>query len=724
MPRKTEESGGIVKTSRRRFLMAMTAIGGGVALGGVRKAFAGREFPGWPESYGMLIDLSECVGCRRCEKACNEYNRLPAPEKPFDDVSVFDEHRRPTAGAYTVVNRYVDPEFGDILSYRKIQCNHCNEPACATACPAHAYSKTREGAVVYNENVCFGCRYCMVACPFRVPAFDYDSAFEPRIVKCDFCHDRLVKGEQTACAEACPNGAITFGKRSDLLLLAKDRIKKNPDKYVNHVFGENEAGGTAWLYISRIPFEELGFPVGLPKKPMIEYTKGYLASVPLVLTIWPALFGMCYAALRQRGTAAGGGSVTAPEAEYGPSPGYASFGQWFMGKLLMGRTWTEYARSLVTPFNVIAAVILAAGFYVVATRFAFGLGAVTHSSDDDPWGLLLGLGLFGGVPLSATGFVISTAYYIFGYRAFHPLVRLSVLTGLLGYLFAVIYLLIDLGRPWRIYFPMFVSFGPASVLFLVAWHVALYTTVQMVEFSPTVLEWIKSRRVRRWAMKITVAMTIAGIILSTLHQSALGALFLLTPEKLHPLWYSTYLPVFFLCSSVYAALAFVIVISALVGRYMRDKCGPEYLGALDGLTLGLGQGAAITMYVYFALKVIGVAHDNHFDLLLTPYGVWFLIEIAGFVLAPAILFTLGVKAASPLIVRLAAVFAVAGALVNRLNVSMIAFNWDMPGHLENIVPPWPEVTIALALSVTHIFVFRWIVNRMPVAREEKGYDGA
>src|SRR5512140_22285 len=256
------------------------------------------------------------------------------------------------------------------------------------------------------------------------------------------------------------------------------------------------------------------------------------------------------------------------------------FRTWFMGKLLMGMTWPEYIQSLLTPFNLVAALILSVGLPVLALRFYYGLAFATHASNEYPWGLYLGWGLFGGVPLSATGFVMATAYYIFGFRRYHPLLRLGVLTGFLGYLFAVIYLLVDLGRPWRIYYPMAIGFGTQSVLFLVAWHVATYLSVQFVEFSPAILEWIKSHRVRKWAVMLTIGMTIAGIILSTLHQSALGAMYLLVPGKLHPLWYSSYLPVFFLSSSIYAALAMVIFVSTLAARFLKSRCDSEFLESL------------------------------------------------------------------------------------------------------------------------------------------------
>jgi len=286
--------------NRRAFLGTVATITGVTLVGIPGVARASADFSGWPNSYGLLTDLTACVGCRSCEKACNETNKLPAPDKPFDDSSVFDEMRRPTEKAYTVVNRYEDPKDKNKSIFRKVQCNHCKEPACLTSCPIHAYTKTPEGPVMYNPDLCFGCRYCMTACPFNIPAYDYWSALEPRIQKCTMCLPRIKEGKVTACAEACPAGALTFGKREDLLKLARKKIADNPEKYVDHIYGENEVGGTNWMYISGVPFEQVGFPTNLPKRPLIEETKGFLGAVPIVLTAWPALFGTIYAALRHR----------------------------------------------------------------------------------------------------------------------------------------------------------------------------------------------------------------------------------------------------------------------------------------------------------------------------------------------------------------------------------------------------------------------------------------
>ncbi|MGO9612382.1 MAG: 4Fe-4S dicluster domain-containing protein [Dissulfurispiraceae bacterium] len=307
--RPTEDSDGSVtqRTSdrsvsvTRRNFISMSILTGLAAIGMPVRARAMPEFEGWPKSYGMLTDLTACVGCRSCEEACNEVNHMPAPDEPFDDAAVFKERRWPSARTLTVVNRYPNVADPSKPLYRKIQCNHCLEPACATACPIHAYTKTPEGAVIYNEDLCFGCRYCVVACPFNIPGYDYESALEPKIMKCILCYGRIKEGKIPACAEACPSGALTFGRRKDLLKLARKRIMVYPDKYVEHIYGEHEVGGTSWLYISGVPFEQLDFPTNLPQKPLIELTKGYLSSVPVIFTTFPAIFGMIYAAMRNRG---------------------------------------------------------------------------------------------------------------------------------------------------------------------------------------------------------------------------------------------------------------------------------------------------------------------------------------------------------------------------------------------------------------------------------------
>lgn len=249
----------------------------------------------YPDTMGVMVDLSRCVGCRSCEAACNDEQNLPEPETSFTDASVFEQnahgHRRRTnETCYTVINKY-EPAGREHPLYRKVQCNHCQEPACLSSCFVNAYTKTPEGAVIYDPDVCVGCRTCMIACPFYVPTFKYSSAFQPRILKCIFCYDtRLKFGKQPACVEACPQEALVFGKRKDLINRGRRRIAENPDRYIDHIYGEYEAGGTSWLYLSDVPFEEAGFDMEIPHQPILDSVKYFLGIVPMVLTIWPALF--------------------------------------------------------------------------------------------------------------------------------------------------------------------------------------------------------------------------------------------------------------------------------------------------------------------------------------------------------------------------------------------------------------------------------------------------
>lgn len=278
---------------RRAFLSMLTGTGAAGAASmlapSVAKA-AGGEFPGYPDSNGVLTDVTKCIGCRRCEEACSKVNHLPAPAS-VDDASVMDTIRRPSAVAWTVVNRYGD---ADGIQYRKTQCMHCLEPACASACFVKAFTKNPDGSVTYDASLCVGCRYCMVACPFNIPGYTYNKVLAPVVQKCTMCHDRQQQGQIPGCVEVCPTGALLFGKRKDLLKIAHQRINEHPERYVDHVYGEHEMGGTAWLTISNVRFEEVGLREDLGTKAAGEYTAGILGVVPMVVGFWPVLLGGAY----------------------------------------------------------------------------------------------------------------------------------------------------------------------------------------------------------------------------------------------------------------------------------------------------------------------------------------------------------------------------------------------------------------------------------------------
>jgi len=272
----------------------------GISAAGARRAqAAGHEFPGYPDSVGVLFDAVKCVGCRSCEAACNKVNELPEPETPFDELSVLEKTRRTDAGAFTVVNKYTPPDASGPV-FRKIQCNHCLEPACASACFVKAFQKSQLGPVDYNANVCVGCRYCMIACPFESPAYEYGEVITPRVRKCTMCHPRLAEGKLPGCVEACPMEALKFGNREDLLKIARERIRAFPDRYIDHIYGEHEMGGTSWLYVSGVPFSEIGLREDIGTTPAPKLTKGALSVVPMVTGLWPMLLVGLYAVNKRK----------------------------------------------------------------------------------------------------------------------------------------------------------------------------------------------------------------------------------------------------------------------------------------------------------------------------------------------------------------------------------------------------------------------------------------
>ena len=288
-----------MRVSRRGFLGWLGAAGL-TAVGSTRGLAATRHFEGYPGSLAVLHDITLCIGCRSCEAGCNRVNQLPAPEAPFTDLSVLKKKRRTTARSYTVVNSATFSRNPKAPVFFKTQCNHCLEPACASACFVRAFTKTKFGSVTYDESVCVGCRYCMIACPFEIPTYEYNEPLSPRIMKCTLCHPRIAQGLLPGCVEACPTEALSFGKREDMLHLARERIRRYPGRYVEHIYGEHEMGGTSWLYLSGVPFRDLGMREDLGTTPAPELTSGALATVPMVVALWPVLLTGIYAISKRK----------------------------------------------------------------------------------------------------------------------------------------------------------------------------------------------------------------------------------------------------------------------------------------------------------------------------------------------------------------------------------------------------------------------------------------
>jgi Fe-S-cluster-containing dehydrogenase component len=263
--------------NRRNFFNVLGVTGVTLALGNHAQASSASDDN--VELHGILYDSTRCAGCRTCEYECAAAHGLPEPKDEVAAVRTTDET------CNTVVNTFQTSK-GEV--YVKRQCMHCNQPACGAACLTQAMHKNALGPVTWNGDKCMGCRYCMVSCPFDMPKFEYHSA-NPKIQKCDMCFDKVKAGGKPVCVENCPNDALLFGKRSDLIAEARRRIFEKPDLYYNQIYGEHDAGGTGWLYLSPVPFEELGLNTQLQKSSYPALTKGFLYSVPSVFVLLPTL---------------------------------------------------------------------------------------------------------------------------------------------------------------------------------------------------------------------------------------------------------------------------------------------------------------------------------------------------------------------------------------------------------------------------------------------------
>jgi len=248
------------------------------------------------ELLGVLVDTTLCIGCRSCERACAEINSLPIPN--LKEPKIFEKRRVTSETQYTVVNRYISRQGEEI--FVKTQCMHCNYPGCASACLVKAMHKIETGPVNWETN-CLGCRYCMVACPFDIPKFEYNSPL-PKIQKCNFCWGKRLKvGEPPACVVVCPTGAMFFGTRREVVEEAKRRIYQQPRKYYHHIYGENEVGGTSWVYLAAVPFAEIGFRTDLGTTPYPKLSKGFLTNIAVIDLVVPALLlGISYAVKRRK----------------------------------------------------------------------------------------------------------------------------------------------------------------------------------------------------------------------------------------------------------------------------------------------------------------------------------------------------------------------------------------------------------------------------------------
>lgn len=373
----------------------------------------------------------------------------------------------------------------------------------------------------------------------------------------------------------------------------------------------------------------------------------------------------------------------------------------------------------LTPFNVISIPVILTGIVLMVIRFTHGLGAVSNVTQEVPWGLWKGFNVVTGVAFAGGAYVLTFIVYILKVDKFHSIVRVTVLNGFLAYLFYTGALVLDLGKPWNIFNPVFGNnYGVSSVLFLVAWHFILYILGLLIEFSPAVAEWLGSRRAHKILSGMTLAAVIFGVTLSVLHQSGLGALFLMAKGKIHPLWYSEFIPLLFLVSSVFAGLSMIIFEGAISQRVFFRQITQKNRETRNEIVQSLSRICAFTMFIYFFLQLLVLVHGQHWNYINTPMGYWYLIEMIGFVFIPMLLFVRSFQKPSILLTRIAAIMAIVGIILNRLNVSIIAFRWDAAARY---VPSWMEIVISISIILIQIWIFRWIINRMPVFKESPSW---
>jgi Ni/Fe-hydrogenase subunit HybB-like protein len=357
--------------------------------------------------------------------------------------------------------------------------------------------------------------------------------------------------------------------------------------------------------------------------------------------------------------------------------------------------------------GAIVAALIGTGLAVIAVRFVYGNGAVTNLSNAFPWGIWIGFDVMTGVALAAGGFTVAAAVYVFHLERYRPLLRPAIVTGFLGYVLVITNLMLDLGRPYRIWHPL-VMWNPHSVMFEVAWCVMLYTLVLALEFGQIVLERWKRTTLLRITHLALPPLVVAGVILSTLHQSSLGTLFLIVPGKLHPLWYTPFLPILFFISAVAVGLAMVVVESYLSARAFRR--------ALElPLLMDLGRVTFVVLSIYLGIKVIDLVVRGAWAYALTPSleGIFFSLEVVLGILIPmALLSVNGGRSARGLVI--AAGLVVFGVVLNRLNVSIIGM---LAGSHATYVPSWMEIQVTLASIAAAILAYTWIAGHLPIFPE-------
>jgi formate dehydrogenase iron-sulfur subunit len=712
-------------------------------------------------SRSTLVDIGNCIGCRACQVACKQWNDTDGESTSLEDTLGFQNPAMLSAKTLTLITFHEmvnDKAAGGVdYAFAMRRCLHCLEPACASACPTEALFRQDDGPVTYNKDRCIGCRYCVWACPWGVPTAEWDS-LAPKISKCTHCADRCdqplpaarngvgLTGEEgkrytdsiqvPACVKACPADALKYGTRDEMLAEAKRRIAARPNKYVDHVYGEHEAGGTSVLYISAVPFEKLGFPT-LPDEPYPAKSAAALGAVPPAVILLGGVLGGIYSFFKRRTEAVAHESAGRHAVHHDFHPAFETLRE-----------------KLMTPFNWAMVALIALGVLSIVSRLFRGLGASTNLSNSYPWGLWIVFDLV-WIALAAGAFATAGIIYVFQRKDLYSLGRSAVLLGFLSYSFVTVTLIADLGLPWHFY-QLGLQSPEHSAMFEVSWCVGLYVTILLLEFLPVPLERYGYTRAletwRKWqgayvAFAVTlfvymlsrnviyaalaaatfgalawifrardekpepILLAIAAVTLSTMHQSSLGSLFLLMPDKLASQWWSPVMPISFFISSIAAGTAVVILVEMTIARAWHRALRMPQLAAMGQITFW-----SLVAYLVFRLGDMAV-RGQFGGAFSGATGALFATEIILGGIIPLALLARESQRLNQRTLLIASALVAAGIAFNRTNVVLLAMNikGPMPQFgAELYSPSLVEWGISIGLIAATIFLFGLAARLVPL----------
>jgi len=719
------------------------------------------------KTRSTLVDITKCIGCRACQVACKQWNDRDGEQTQLQPDLGFQNPAVLSAKTLTLISFHEIPDEkapgGLHLAATMWRCLHCLEPACVSSCPTTALVRQADGPVVYDGDKCIGCRYCTWACPWGVPAADWDS-LTPKIHKCTHCADRCdqplpaarngqsltnIEKQQfsdtiavPACVKACPADALRYGDRDEMLQEARKRITARPGKYVDHIYGEKEAGGTTVLYLSAVPFAKLGFPdVGTKSYPALSARA--LHGVPPAVMVLASLLGGTYASLTRRASAIARKQHQAPRTDdHDQHPEFEPLQQ---------KLWT--------PFNLALLALMAFGVISLLARFVLGLGGSTQLSDTYAWGLWIVFDLV-WIAVAAGAFATAGLIYVFQRKDLYSMGRGAVLMGLLSYSFVTVTLVADLGAPWHFY-QLALNAPEQSAMFEVSWCVGLYVTILLLEFLPVPFERLGLQRAmdnwRRWsgvyvALAVTlfvyllsrnllyaavtaaifsflawkfrardgkaepIMLAIAAVTLSTMHQSSLGSLFLLMPDQLARQWWSPVLPISFFLSSIAAGTGLIILIEMWIAKAWKRQLRITQLASMGQITF-----YSLLAYLVFRLGDMAVRGQlaNAWS---GRMGALFAAELILGGAIPLVLLARAPQRTRQSVLLLGSLFTTLGVVFNRVNVVLFAM------HLKGPMPPVSPETyspttfewgVSVGLIAATIFLFGLGARLMPVLPKEQ-----